>query len=349
MALNGWAAPSRPCSGPAIASLPVGAQLLVQGSVLSSTAAGPTRRTLLLRLDEVELLVLPTETEAEAGAVAVGAGDEPAMKRPAPSAELGVDVDAGSAGASAALAAWLSVKGARRLLVQGVGVEVAGRLIASGDGSLVLQASSVRLVAALPEPAFVARVLRLPELGALVCGDSAASGNVAMIGLAGALQPCTVAQCGSLRAECLANPTALPFKSKALLELCAKMRNAQGWSSAKGQKRNADASRPPKARTWEAVLRMEERWNPDGSRFRQGYGCGEEEEQTTAEGEAALPGPTRRPDDGIGAAEGGGAVGPKDGDAEWLLGSAEPMLHMPIGEQTVSRLHFIHQQSPSGL
>jgi hypothetical protein len=127
------------------------------------------------------------------------------------------------------------------------------------------------------------------------------------------------------------------------------MRNAQGWSSAKGQKRNADASRPPKARTWEAVLRMEERWNPDGSRFRQGYGCGEEEEQTTAEGEAALPGPTRRPDDGIGAAEGGGVVGPKDGDAEWLLGSAEPMLHMPIGEQTVSRLHFIHQQSPSGL
>ena len=76
MALNGWAAPSRPCSGPAIASLRVGAQLLVQGSVLSSTAAGPTRRTLLLRLDEVELLVLPTETEAEAGAVAVGAGDE---------------------------------------------------------------------------------------------------------------------------------------------------------------------------------------------------------------------------------------------------------------------------------
>ena len=341
MALNGWTPPSRPCSGPAIASLPHGAQLLVQGCVLSSGPClaagcdGNLRRTLLLRLDDVELLQQPAGAEA-----AVRTGGEPAAKRQAAApAELSVDVD--TAGASAALASWLAVKGARRLLVQGVGVEVGGRLIAGSDGGVVLRASSLRLVAALPEPAFVARVLRLPALGALVCADAAASGATATVGLAAALQPCTVARCAALRAEINVSPSASAFKNKALLELCAEMRDAQGWSSAKGLKRAADGARPPKARTWEAVLRMEERWNPDGARFRAGYGCGEE----VAEGAEAGSGLVDSGGSAGGAGADAGGVARGGGrpraaaaaDGGWLLGSAEPMLHMPVGEQTRSK------------
>eukprot|EP01049_Picozoa_sp_SAG25_P023881 SAG25_NODE_10444_length_334_cov_0.842553_1_plen_110_part_11 len=88
----------------------------------------------------------------------------------------------------------MAVKGARRLLCAGVGVEVRGELRPAraaelgaevvgtegggGGGAgavLVLAASALRLVAALPEPSFVARVLRLatPDLDLLFCAGDA--------------------------------------------------------------------------------------------------------------------------------------------------------------------------------
>jgi hypothetical protein len=67
------------------------------------------------------------------------------------------------------------------------------------------------------------------------------------VGLASALQPCTVAQCVELRAECAAKWAGgqFAFKHKPLLELCQHMRVAQGWTSSKGQRHNAAGSAPP--------------------------------------------------------------------------------------------------------
>jgi hypothetical protein len=228
--------------------------------VLASGAAGPERRTLRLRLDEVELL--PPAPTVAAATVAEPATDAAAGEQEAAApGELDVDVDAAGAGCSSALGAWLSVKGARRLLCAGVSVEVCGTLTnglqdppppygISSNGGVVLVATSLRLVAALPEPAFVARALRLSEqdVATLLCTDAPASDTspeaAAMVGLTGALQPCTVAQCSALRAEAATNWAngQFAFKNKALLELCDRMRVHQGWTSSKHKSKRADGA-----------------------------------------------------------------------------------------------------------
>jgi hypothetical protein len=295
----------------------------VQGAAVSRCVDVPSNSgsalSLRLRLDSWELLPpLPSPSPSptqEAGTVLGGEG-EPGL---AWLDEQELDVDAGVV---PELDAWLSVRGARKLLCEGVGLEAVGELHLgpAADGPARLRVSSLRLLVALPEPAFVARALRLAPtpLAALLCGVPEAPPARVAICLAGALQPGTVGQCEALRALLVATPPDAPvFKLAELQTLCGAMRTAQGWYSSKGNAQLA-ALRPPRARTWEAVLRLEELWGP-AARLRSGadYGCGT--------GTAV----------GVGAA--GGAASAAEMDSEWLLGRAEPMLHIPVGEETRSK------------
>jgi hypothetical protein len=199
-ALNGWEPPRprpRAADAPLLSSLACGSAVQVQGSVLASTPRGPRLRTLRVRLDEWEVLRAPQppcrQTTACTGPAAAAAAKYGAVVDD----ELEVDIDAVQDSVTPQLAAWMAVKGARRLLCAGVGVEVRGELRparaaelgaevvgtegAGGGGGggagavLVLAASALRLVAALPEPSFVARVLRLatPDLDLLFCAGDA--------------------------------------------------------------------------------------------------------------------------------------------------------------------------------
>jgi hypothetical protein len=78
------------------------------------------------------------------------------------------------------------------------------------------------------------------------------------------------------------------------------------------------------------VLRMEERWGSD-ARFRTGYGCGDDAVPPVLL--AASGGAAEQPDLKRGKTE----TLLDGGDDAWLLGKAEPLLHMPAGEQTRSR------------
>jgi hypothetical protein len=181
------------------------------------------------------------------------------------------------------LSKWLAVRHARRLITVGVSVHVQilpksplaaclspkGAQTAMPDGAAAVAASmaasdfwasDLAIVGVLPTSAYIARLLSFSkETLFMLFNDKggAADGSTPM-NLVSALRPCSVAQTQSLLKlgadEIEAGRKSLLFKHESLLKLCDEMRKSQGWS------RRPRAIPPTSAATWNALLRLEEKW-----------------------------------------------------------------------------------------
>ena len=144
-------------------------------------------------------------------------------------------------------------------------LEVAG----GADAVPTLRVVALRLVGAVPDPAYILRCLQLSDTDAAHLfsplrfigshSDGAASGSEAqpLLGLAAALRPCDVARCAALRTHAAALSSrgagAPLFKDPLLRGLAAEMRATQGWSKAK-QKVGQPSPRCATLRPWDRCI-----------------------------------------------------------------------------------------------
>jgi hypothetical protein len=147
---------------------------------------------------------------------------------------------------------WMSTRGARKLICAGVSLRVDG--IIRDDN--VVEATRIVLVGALPATPYLVRLLAfsIDTLALLFAKDKAST----LVDLACALRPCSIGQVKHLFQLCETETKAgrfpLLFKHPELLDLCDKIRDAQGWS------RCPSKAPTTSAETWSALLRMEQRW-----------------------------------------------------------------------------------------
>jgi len=155
-----------------------------------------------------------------------------------------------------AMQAWLTIRGARALLVPGVHVCVDGKAPANDQH---VWATRATVLAALPATPYLAKLLSLSfeELHSLFDETETPSTLSIPVGLAVALRPWNIHQCEVIVRCCQSANYISLFKNKELMRLANDMRQFQGWS------RKARRVPPTSPTTWSALLRMEQNWCRD--------------------------------------------------------------------------------------
>jgi SAM-dependent methyltransferase len=156
------------------------------------------------------------------------------------------------------IGSWITMRGARKLLCEGVTLQVTGAVTESEDaGALDVVATKLHIVGALPATPYLARLLSL-DLESLQKLFDCKESSGALLVLANALQPCTLKRCEKLNQFCLEEKKRgrfdILFKQEKLLVLCEEIRKFQGWS------RGPQSAPKTSHETWSALLRMEQRW-----------------------------------------------------------------------------------------
>ncbi len=159
------------------------------------------------------------------------------------------------------ISAWLTTRGARKLLLPGVQVCIRHE---EDDSDNDNQTSSIRathiiMVGALPVTPYLAKLLSFPiAILQQFFDESPTSLSAIPLGLAVALRPWNTHQCEGVALLCRSSPSDSLFKHPILLQLANDMRASQGWS------RTARRACPPTtAATWMALMRMEQQWCRD--------------------------------------------------------------------------------------
>ena len=158
---------------------------------------------------------------------------------------------------------WIEIRGARKLLLPQVKLQVKGEKQSRGDndsGEEILRVKELLITSALPTSPYLARLFSfsLAQLRQLFQVPPESHDSDLFLSLEPALAPCTMENCESLarfcREEQAAGRGCLLFKSSQLLALVQEMIDYQGW-----RRKVRD---PPSTRTvtWEALKRLEEKW-----------------------------------------------------------------------------------------
>ena len=162
---------------------------------------------------------------------------------------------------------WLEIRGARKLICPGVRLQVEGVLgrndmqekDESKETPVAQDVWAIKIVVtmALPATPYLALMLSMPipVLHQLFPGPV---NDTVPLSLVCAIQPCSIHRCEALCQKCRDEKDAgrgvILFKNKDLIQLCRDMRAFQGWSR---KERDVPPTSPT---TWQALLRMEQRW-----------------------------------------------------------------------------------------